>query len=803
LSGVGVGNSVWSRVRESEPNRRLLGMPPHRVTTFFGGYPMRYFRLSSAGLAGSAAFLLASLSAPSAHAQSAAAAPGADSGGLEEVIVTAEKRTENVQKTPIAITTIPGAEISERAENDLQTALRDVPSLQIEGTAQGGAVYLRGVGTNGDSNFVDPAVAVNIDGVYTGRSESLSTGLFDINRIEVLKGPQGTLVGRNADAGSINIISNNPVIGSSETDVNLQYGNFSLVHGDFAQNVPLGDKLAVRVAGMVENRDGYFTNDGYSSHVQALRVKVLAEPTSDWSILGLFLITHQDGDLATTVAAPPTPFLGPPTPPFADQCAGPAPRGGWLDAQPSNPWYVDPCHPADRIDYRFVTGALQSDWTQSWGTVTVIPTYTFSRRYVLTNLVVGDDPFFGGALSPGLDEEDQKNFEFRVTSPISSPIKWVIGYYYLWSNNGGTFGGTQANNFSFTPTGATAPITADLFNTISAGQSPTTSSAPYAQVTYPLTNTFRLTGGLRYTQDKKSQASELVSVYYPGYDSGNTVDRVAYSATTYDVGFEYDLAPQSMLYAKDSTGYKAGGFDTTATPPKSYGPEHVDAYEVGIKNQFLDNTLRLNADVYYYLYTDLQAQYSLNVLLPIPVANQPPLAGTNGALLTAFQQYVANAGRGTNKGAELELQYRFTPHDELDFSGTYTDARYGDFSPTLYPQLVDLDDARMAATPVHTEWGSYQHDWDLQGGKLTAQIDSKLSSYYWSSVNNRTNWYSYQAPYHRSDASLVFASDKKWKGSLWIKNIENEAQLGFGDFPLNRRFITDPRTYGVNYSLIF
>lgn len=777
---------------------------------------MRYFRLSSAGIAGSVALLMSSLVASVAHAQSApAAASGADSGGLEEVIVTAEKRTENVQKTPIAITTISGSEIAERGEDDLQTALRNVPSLQIEGTAQGGAVYLRGVGTNGDSNFVDPAVAVNIDGVYTGRSESLSTGLFDINRIEVLKGPQGTLVGRNADAGSVNIISNNPVIGSAETDVNLQYGNYSLVHGDFAQNVPLGDKLAVRVAGLVENRDGYFTNDGYSSHVQALRVKILAQPTSDWSLLGLFLITHQDGDLATTVPAQATatqPFLGPPSFVFNNVsdplCGSASPYGGWVDKQPSNPWYVDPCHPADRIDYRFVTGALQSDWTQSWGTVTVIPTYTFSRRYVLTNLVVGDDPFFHGAQNSGLDEEDQKTFEFRVTSPVTSPIKWVIGYYYLWSNNGGTFGGIQANNFSITvpnptPPPATTTETVNLFNALSAGQSPTTSSAPYAQVTYPLTDTLRVTGGLRYTQDKKSQASELVSVYIPGYDSGNTIEKVAYSATTYDVGFEYDVAPQSMLYIKDSTGYKSGGFDTTATPPKSYGPEHVDAYEFGSKNRFLDNTLQVNADVYYYLYTDLQAQYSLNVLLPIPVAYQPPVSETGGALLTAFQQYVANAGRGTNKGAELEIEYRFTQHDELDFSGTYTDARYGNFSPVLFPQLVDLDGARMAATPVHTEFASYQHDWEVPGGKLTAQADSKLSSYYWSSVNNRSNWYSYQAPYHRSDASLVYASNRKWKSSLWIKNIENEAQLGFGDFPLNRRFITDPRTYGVNFSAIF
>jgi iron complex outermembrane receptor protein len=767
---------------------------------------MRYFRLSSSGIAGSLALLVASLSAPSAHAQSApATAGGPEAGALEEVIVTAEKRTENAQKTPIAITTISGDEIAERAEDDLQTALRNVPSLQIEGTAQGGAVYIRGVGTNGDSNFVDPAVAVNVDGIYTGRSESLSTGLYDINRIEVLKGPQGTLVGRNADGGDVNIITNSPVIGSSETKINLQYGNFSLVHGDFAQNIPINDHIAMRVAGLVENRDGYFSNDGYASHVQALRAKILLEPTANWTVLAWYDLTHQDGDLATTVAAPPTPFLGPPaqvpTPngpldifdSATDKCAGPAPQGGWLDAQPNNRWYVDPCHPADRIDYRFETGALQSDWKEPWGTVTLIPSYTYSRRYVLTNLVVGDDPFFHGALNSGLDGEDQKTVELRVTSPTSSPVKWVIGYYYLWSNNGGTFGGIAANNFNVNG------VNENLFNSISVGQSPTTSKAPYGQITFPLTDTFRFTGGLRYTQDSKSIASQIVSVFIPGYNSGNLIDNVAYSATTYDAGLEYDLAPESMLYAKTSTGYKAGGFDTTATPPKSYGPEHVRAYELGVKNQFLHDSLRLNADIYYYQYTDLQAQYSFQGALPVPVAYLPPTGGP----YTQFQQYVANAGAGVNKGAELEMQYRFTPHDELDLSATYTNAHYGNFNPITDPALVSLDGETMAATPENTETASYLHSWDVTSGKITAQVDTKISSSYYSSVNNRGNWYSYQAPYTRSDASLMYEASKLWRVSLWIKNIEDKAQLGFGDFPLNRIFITDPRTYGVNLSATF
>lgn len=730
--------------------------------------------------------------ASTAGAQTAPGSPDVAAGALQEVIVTAEKRKEDAQRTAIAITAISGDDIAARAENNLDTTLRDVPSLQVQSTPQGGEIYIRGVGANGDSNFIDPSVALSFDGVYTGRSERLAAPLYDINRIEVLRGPQGTIYGRDADAGAVNVISNSPIIGDSESRVNLQGGNYDLRHIDAAQNIPVNDQIAFRVAAEREDRNGYFTNDGYASHVTGARIKGLYEPNADLTIQLLLDYSRQTGHWATTVPAQGT-FAGPPAVAFnstTDYCAGA--QGGWLDTQPGNPWYVDPCHPADTIDYRFATVALQAQYAMPWATLTVIPTYTYDKHSDLTNLVVGDDPFFGGSLTPTVDAEDQKTGEIRLSSPDNSRIKWVVGYYYLWTNNGNTFSGTTAQ------TGNVGNTTVTLFDSTSLDAPATTSKAPFGQITWPVTDSFRLTGGLRYTQDAKYESLRVVSVAVPGYDSGTQTASLRSSATTYKAGMELDVAQDSMLYAQVSTGYKAGGFDTTAVPPQSYQPEHVRAYEIGSKNRFLDDRLQVNADVYYYQYTDLQAQFSNSAVaaLPIPAAYIP-----TGAVYSYFQQYVANAGNGINKGAELETRYRFTPHDEIDLSATYVNAHYGRFTQAA---LANLDGTQIAATPEDTAVLNYQHDWPLAGGVLTAQADSKWSSSYYANVNNRgVNPYGFQSAYTRSDASLAYQAAKIWGVSAWVKNIENKAQQQYGDFPLNRIMVNFPRTYGLNVSLRF
>jgi len=750
---------------------------------------MRRAILTAMGVFSGAAGLLAPVTVARAADQSATAGAAA---GLEEIIVTAEKIVENAQKTPISITTISGADIQKHAENQIDQMLRNVPALQIEQTPQGGAVYVRGVGMNGDSNFVDPSVALSLDGVYSARSERLSAPLYDVARAEVLRGPQGTIYGRNADGGAINIVSNSPVIGKDQAQVNLQAGNYALKHADASVNISAADNLAFRFAALREKRNGYFTNDGYSSDVTGGRARMLYQPTDGWTLLATLDYSRQKGDSTTTVPAPGDPLPFGFAPPFVPLL----PNGNW-PMDPNNAWFVDKFHPADIIDYKFVTSSVQSDLNLGFGTLTVIPTWTTSSRDVASNLVVGN---FFGPISNVNNRETQKTAEVRLSSPASSTTKWVVGYYYLWSNNGGAgSSGPVASNL-VDANGVT------LYTTDNAGASPTVSKAPFAQVTYPLTDAWRVTGGVRYTQDTKSQASRTVSVAIPGYDSGLLVYNADFSATTYKVGVEYDVAPASMLYAQVSTGYKAGGFDTTANPPKSYKPERVRSYEIGSKNRFLEDTLQLNASVYYYDYSDLQVQYSFgNGPLPIPAAYIP--AGN----FSNFTQFIANADTGVNKGAEVELDYRLTANDEIRASGVYTDAHYGNFNKLTDPFMtqdangnITLNGAVMAFTPKSTLTLDYSHDWHLGTGTLTAQADMKWSASYEGSVNNRGFRPSaHQDSYTRSDASLVYDSNKVWSVSAWVKNIENKAQVQFGDFPLNRNVISFPRTAGLNVSLKF
>ena len=730
--------------------------------------------------------LAASLTVPLAVARGAedsSSAGGTDADAaklqqqLQEVVITAEKRVTVAQKTPISITTLSGAELQQRGETELDHALRDVPSLQIQGTPQGGEIYIRGVGANGDSNFIDPSVALSMDGVYTARSERLAAPLYDIARIEVLRGPQGTLYGRNADGGTVNIISNDPTFDGFHAGLNIQSGNFDLRHADGYVNLPVDDQLAFRIAGLIEDRNGYFSNGGYSSHVRGMRMKGLYEPSSKLTLKALVDYSHQYGPLATTV-----PVAGALPPPF--------PAGGWA-TEPGNPWYVDSYHPADTTDFKFLTSALEIDYAMPWATLTLNPTYSHNTRYFLSNLVTGD---YFPPLTVYDYEEDQYTLDARLSSPeSSSPLRWVGGFYYLWTNDS-ELPGVATNQ----PATLADGTSVNLFNSYSAGAPATTSVAGYGQVTYSLTDRFRLIGGLRYTTDQKSQAVEVVSDYIPGYDSGKIVATSRWSAWTYKAEAEYDVAAQSMLYAEIANGYKAGGYDTTAVPPKSYSPETVTDFEVGSKNRFLDDSLQVNAGLYLYHYQNLQVQYNpaASPPLPIPAAYIP-----SGASYSYFQQYIANGGDAVNKGGELEVKYRFTRYDELDLGIAYTDAYYGRFSD---PNLAGLSGEAMAATPRWTATPSYSHSFPLGVGLLTLQADSKLSSSYWSSVNNRgSRPFSFQSGYTRSDASLLYDSGGFWSVSFWVKNIENHAQLQFGDFPLNRNIINAPRTYGGNVMLKF
>ncbi|MEK8052830.1 TonB-dependent receptor [Ideonella sp. DXS22W] len=689
----------------------------------------------------------------------AAQAQATEGKALQEVVVTAERRATNVQKTAISLATVSGEEMRDKGQTTLEAALSDTPAVTVMATPQGGQVFVRGVGSQGDSNWVDPAIGLNLDGVYSGRAERVFSSMYDVARVEVLRGPQGTLYGRNATGGSVNVLTHNPGprLGGA---VNLQLGNYNLRHADGALNVPLGEQWALRVAAMRETRDGYFSNGGRASDLSAGRIKLQYKPNADVSLLATVDSFDSSGAGATTV---PRAFAG--GPPFFN----------WKTDY-ANPWQVDDLHPADVQRTRFTTYALQADVNLGFGLLTVQPAYVKSHRMTQTDLVAGIAvPGTTLPLPETTWEETQKTLEIRLTSPARSPWQWVLGVYAF-----------EASNVQTGVPPSFPPPTWESYDT----RVPATSRALFGQLTAPLMPGLRGTAGLRYTRDEKTYhyGVHSTSVWTgTAYDSGIQQVSNTYSAATGKLGLEWDVAPQSMAYAQWASGYKAGGFGI-AMPPQPYEPEHLNAIELGMKSRFLNNRLQVNGEFYAYQYKNYQVMYA-DSAAPSPVP---------GDSTASFMQYVVNAGAGRIRGFELESRWRALPDTELRAAVTYTDAHYGNFALAA---LQNMNGARVVGTPRWSLTLGAEQTWELMGGLLRAGWSTRFSDGYTVSLNDSMpggNLNGQQGQFHKTDLRLNYAPlDERWSAGLWVKNLENKAQTT-QVLPFGRAQITDPRTVGVN-----
>jgi iron complex outermembrane recepter protein len=537
---------------------------------------------------------------------------------------------------------------------------------------------------------------------------------------------------------------------------------------------------------------------------------------------------------------------------------------------------------------RFRNLALNLDYDLGFAKLTVIPAYAWSGRVAISSLVTGEiqgvatSSLTGGAATvvvpyypylqnpAGSQEfiERQKTLELRLTSSSASKLKWVVGGLYL----------DATNQPSATSLAALYPAAATGYITTPGGDRPTKSKSVFGQITYSLTDAFRVTAGLRYNKDERSFPYGIKTVRLPIVsatgaitsntpfvtctvgtnvntgglatctptavpivDTGISYKNTSYSATTWKAGIEYDLAPQSMLYADISTGYKAGGFSINGAQ-NPYKPEYLTSYDLGIKNRFRDNTLQVNASAYYYVFKDYQIS-SANFALTNLVCDS---AFTNGVSYTALGlcqvaaatttatvipglvngQVTINGGTGKTYGFELENQWLFTPTNKLDVNLSYLHARYGLIN-TGANYFLDSDSYQVVSDSP--EWSGnigLEHYFNFKnGGSLTLRGESKLSSFYYNSVNrldgnsltqivyngvrypllNNGNSASaaYQPSYTRSNAYLTYhTADQHWTVVAWVKNLENKAQK-VNTFPRNRTWLSDPQTYGLNISTKF
>jgi len=705
---------------------------------------------------------------------------------IQEVVVTAERREETAQRTPLAITALSVEQLETQGVRTVSDLTTVVPGIQIGSVGGSVEIAVRGIGSTNNTEVGDPAVAFNVDGVYMARPRSAAGLFFDLERVEVLRGPQGTLYGRNATAGSFNVITRKPT-GVYEANAQVELGNFSLIRASGAANLPVSDKVAVRAAFQVSKRDGYTDNapveDYNDEDAFALRLHVLLKPTEDFSLL-------LSGDYFRND------YVGTASGPLGQYASGGDPYAFPVSAEGHS----------RQENYGF---AAQADWNLPFGVLTylgaarkdVVHTRTGSARSYPVGAARPPnrcDPVLGAlcALIYFDSDERQETHELRLGN-AEGRFKWVGGLYYFEEQN---------------------DVFANIFPLVAFIQPNTyaDSKAVFAQGTFSFSDRLRATGGLRYTRDHKGRTGgtyvaldasgactlpgglnrPLMGAPPPGCLLYGNVADFTWESTDYKVGAEFDLTPTSLLYASTSTGYKAGGYGDGLPPLNNkYEPERLTAFEVGAKNRFLDNRAQANLSAFYYDYQDFQVT-ALGV-----VAGQPSAV-------------TVNAPKATLYGAELEGALLISEHDRIDGSVAYLHAEYEDFTlltgDAFSPGFADYSGLTLAKSPEWTFNLGYQHSWPLaDDGRLTVRVQT----HYESSKNLDYHNFAVteQDAFTKSDIIVTYdAAGGVWSLMAYGRNLEDEAVLvqaspdaqnvnplaGSGAY-------APPRLYGVQLSARF
>lgn len=696
-----------------------------------------------------------------------------------DIIVTAQKREATLARTPIAMSALNGEDLAKRGISTLDEALRAATGVHVEAISQGGQVFIRGVGSSIDPQFADPAVALMTDGVYNGRTEGITGDGFDIDRVEVLRGPQGTLYGRNATGGVVNVITRAPKLDGFSGYARLQVGNYDSIRGEAAVNVPIVvDHVAMRLAGFKTKRDGFIGRGNWDLDAYGFRGSLLLEPSPGFRVLARAEVYDEDDAGIQSVAVPgsagkltfpPAIFYTNFDPALPASALIPRLPNGWDSDQPNDVWSSSPEFPAGRHKIHSELYSLQIEADLGFANLTVLPAYSTH------DTLLESQYFFGNLTGPYQAQtpaSTYKSVETRLASKAGAPFEWIVGAYYLSNTNSPL-------------TVAQGPFTQVVT------RDPSKTLAFFGEAKVPLSSTFRLVGGLRYSRDNNGNSNRITAT---GFDSGPIDFSQKVSSTTFKFGFEYDAGTTGLLYAHVASGFKQGGISMTV-PAQTFKPERLLDYEIGYKNdRLLDGRASLFASFFYYQYSDYQLASNTTLQL-----------GNTGEAGSFF--LVGNAGNSRIFGLEIEPSYRVTDDDRVRASFTWLKTRYGAYilpnNPYVNQGDFQLEGRQMANSPEFTASFGYEHVWRLStGAKLTAGGNIRYSSSYYASPEQYLPG-AYQKAFTRSDAQLRYQpSSGAWSIGAYVQNIENKAQTTYV-YPAYRRFVSQPRTYGISAEINF
>jgi iron complex outermembrane receptor protein len=699
---------------------------------------------------------------------------------LEEVIVTAQKREENVQSVPIAVSAFSAEVIRNARMLTMDDISRQVPGFTVTNfnpaTPQ---PFIRGIGSSPSDAGSDASVGVFIDGVYAGRAGGYRAELYDVQRIEVLRGPQGTLFGRNVAGGALNIITNAPEE-EAGAELELTGGNYSLLQAKGMVTAPLTDGLAGRLAFITRDRDGHTDNtvtdnkvrdeDNWSARgrlqwdaLDTVTALLTGEYTKD-DLKGPAARNYEGADPAEVL-----PILDPLLAVFQNSLLPTSPDAFDIEAG------VD-----GKFEREMSAATLQVDWDLEFGVLTSISGYR-KNEYNFFDDLIGlafdpdavitlDDPL----LSNSADEDsDQVSQELRLNS-IDGEMEWTVGLYYLDED--------VDREETFTPIGV--PVTYDQ-------KASTTSYAVFGQFTYPLLESMNVTLGARYSYDEKNfdvtaYGTEIGFGLLTPDPENPSAGAVGFSASDDDswsnlspkISLEYTPVDDTMYYFTVAHGYKSGGYNGQSTNKDAaqtpFDEEKVTNYEIGVKTDFDDGLARLNVAAFYMDYEDLQVFVVSDVTL-----------------------FVDNAAEADIYGIEAEFYY--APTDQLDFALTYAylDAELGN---------NDIDGVEegntLTRSPKNSASASAQYTIPLKDiGDLLLRADYTWQDKVYFLLQNPRQ--SRQEDYGLLNLRVALQGSNGWKVALWGKNITDKdywvhaidpsygADLGASGI------MGDPRTYGI------
>jgi iron complex outermembrane recepter protein len=718
------------------------------------------------GAALSTVLLLACLGlAAPASAQQAAGPGGQDdaagSDKLEEIIVTAAKQAEPLSRTPIAVSVQSQEQLQNAGVEILQDIVSAVPSVQFDtqGFNNNVQASIRGITSSEGGEIAQSAVATYIDGVYIARTSAISGILHDLERVEVLRGPQGTLYGMNATAGSINIITGNP--GQQfQAATEVAAGNYGDIETRGMLNLPLSSTFALRGAFVYHQNNGYIdteqtTVQNYArADDRAVRLTGLWQPAESFKWRLSIDEFFSDGtpwfNVVTAADGKPANGLSP----YRFPAGGPEPE-----------------------DYQH-NSALRSriDWDLGGGlSLVYIAGLAHADYNVTTEWAAIPTPLgFQHSQTSNHNQYDELNAIYD-----SARLRNVLGANYSQESNDDFFNNPlpPLNNIN-------------LIVDTNAGYD---SRGVFDQMTYRLTDEFRLTAGLRYSQDHQQYpAKEIIcglnTLFFGGpvpagctvlpYSSGEG----SWSKVNWKAGVEYDLNSSTLSYLTVSTGYKAGGLNASggAQPDTQFKPEDVTNYEIGMKSRLLDDRASLNVALFYEDYTNLQVNQFANL-----------------AFLTE------NAAKAANYGVEIESRWHVTPQDHLEGFVTYLHATYKEYSNAVdqntninYPTLAGKFEPNAPQESLRVQ---YSHDFELgANGKLTPS-----AAVYWQAKSYLREFnlpIDLVPAYSKTILRLTYVdSSERWKGEAFVNNLEDKAVrngelLFLGQY---YSYYNPPRTFGL------